>query len=134
MLDQTARALIREFPDEKRALLLIELRPKEHPHATPPPARQPVLPSDLLRPAAWSPLLATTLEQNPGYLSWLARERTNPRVRTREELKESLARFALTTSSLNPQVLLARFRRRELLRIYLYDLRGTHTLVETTEE
>ena len=58
----------------------------------------------------------------------------NPRVRTRDELKESLARFALTNSSLNPQVLLARFRRRELLRIYLHDIRRSHTLVETTEE
>ena len=49
-------------------------------------------------------------------------------------MKESLARFALTNSSIDPQVLLARFRRRELLRIYLYDIRRTHTLVETTEE
>jgi [glutamine synthetase] adenylyltransferase / [glutamine synthetase]-adenylyl-L-tyrosine phosphorylase len=37
-------------------------------------------------------------------------------------------------SSLNPQILLARFRRRELLRIYLHDLRRTQTIVETTEE
>ena len=57
-----------------------------------------------------------------------------PRVRTRDELKESLARFAMTNSSITPQVLLARFRRRELLRIYLHDIRRTHTLVETTEE
>ncbi|MGH9906480.1 MAG: hypothetical protein ACRD8U_12970, partial [Pyrinomonadaceae bacterium] len=54
--------------------------------------------------------------------------------RTRDELKESLARFALTHSSITPQVVLARFRRRELLRIYLHDIRRTHTLVETTEE
>jgi glutamate-ammonia-ligase adenylyltransferase len=49
-------------------------------------------------------------------------------------LKESLARFALTNSTLNHQVLLARFRRRELLRIYLQDIRRTHAIVETTEE
>ena len=85
----------------------------------------------------WLPgvrLLATTLEQNPDYVSWLKRERADTRVRTREQLKESLARFALTNSSLTPQVLFARFRRRELLRIYLHDVRRAHTLVETTEE
>jgi glutamate-ammonia-ligase adenylyltransferase len=88
----------------------------------------------MLALAAWSPLLATTLEQNPDYVSWLKRERTDIRVRTRDQLKESLGRFALTNSSLSPQVLFARFRRRELLRIYLHDVRRAHTLVETTEE
>src|SRR5205814_9180854 len=76
----------------------------------------------------------TTLEQNPGYFSWLNRERLNVRVRTADELKESLARFALTNSTIHPQVLLARFRRRELLRVYLHDIRRTHMIVETTEE
>ena len=90
--------------------------------------------ADVLALAAWSPLLATTIEQNSEYLSWLSRERADPRVRTADELKEALARFALTNSSLNPQVLLARFRRRELLRTYLHDIRRSQTLVETTEE
>src|ERR1051326_1684735 len=96
--------------------------------------KQPALVADVLALAAWSPLLATTLEQNPEYFPWLARERTDPRVRSLEELKESLARFALTNSSLSPQNLLARFRRRELLRTYLHDIRRSHTLVETMEE
>ena len=52
--------------------------------------------SDALALASWSPLLATTLAQNPDYLHWLARERTHTRVKTREELAESLARFSLT--------------------------------------
>jgi len=90
--------------------------------------------ADVLALAAWSPLLATTLEQNPEYLPWFSRERADPRVRTCDELKEALARFALTNSSLNPQVLLARFRRRELLRTYLHDIRRSQTLVETMEE
>src|SRR4029434_5458152 len=42
--------------------------------------------------------------------------------------------ISLTTSSLNPQVLFARFRRRELLRTYLHDIRRAQTLVETMEE
>src|SRR6266436_2518813 len=47
---------------------------------------------------------------------------------------ESLARFALTNSQIDPHILLARFRRRELLRTYLHDIRRVRTIVETTEE
>jgi glutamate-ammonia-ligase adenylyltransferase len=94
----------------------------------------PALLSDVLTLAAWSPLLATTLENNPDYVGWLQRERIVTRVRTREELDESLARFALINSQLDPHVMLARFRRRELLRTYLHDIRRTRTVVETTEE
>src|SRR5882724_7063020 len=96
--------------------------------------REPGLLSDVLSLAAWSPLLATTLEQNPEYVTWLQRERVSTRVRTREEMGESLARFALTNSQLDPHILLARFRRRELLRTYLHDIRRSRTIVETTEE
>jgi glutamate-ammonia-ligase adenylyltransferase len=89
---------------------------------------------DVLALAAWSPWLATTLEQNPDYLTWLQRERLNTRVHSREDIGESLARFALTHSQLDPHDMFARFRRRELLRIYLHDIRRAHTVAETTEE
>lgn len=127
-------ALVRDLPDEQGARLFLERFAKEHPHAYRKLSKEAGLLSDMLSLAAWSPLLATTLEQNPDYVSWLSRERLNSRVRSREELQESLARFALTNSTLTHQVLLARFRRRELLRIYLEDIRRTHALVETTEE
>ena len=126
--------LLRDLPDQQGARLLLERLEKETQRSYQQLLKQPALLSDVLALAAWSPLLRTTLEQNPDYFSWLSRERTDPRVRTIDELKESLARFALTNSSLNPQVLLASFRRRELLRTYLHDIRRTHTLVETTEE
>jgi glutamate-ammonia-ligase adenylyltransferase len=90
--------------------------------------------SDVLTLAAWSPLLTTTLENNPDYLTWLQRERVDLRVRSCEELGESLARFALLNSRVDRHVMLARFRRRELLRIYLHDIRRNRTIVETTEE
>jgi len=134
IFDERVESLIRDLPDRQGARLFLEQLAKEHPRVYKNLDREPGLLSDALSLAAWSPLLATTLERNPDYISWLMRERTNPRVRTRDELKESLARFALTNSSVTPQVLLARFRRRELLRIYLHDIRRTHTLVETTEE
>jgi glutamate-ammonia-ligase adenylyltransferase len=133
-LDPKVDSLIRDLPDEKGARLFLERLSNEQPRSYQKLIADPALLSDALALAAWSPLLATTLEQNRDYIAWLKRERADTRVRTREQLKESLARFALTNSSLPPQVLFARFRRRELLRIYLHDVRRAHTLVETTEE
>jgi [glutamine synthetase] adenylyltransferase / [glutamine synthetase]-adenylyl-L-tyrosine phosphorylase len=126
--------LIGDLPDAEGVRLFFERLSTEHPRAARSLMRDMGLLSDTLALAAWSPLLATTLAQNPDYLQWLARERTHTRIRTREELAESLGRFHLTHSQLEPQVQLARFRRRELLRIYLRDIRGLSTLVETTEE
>ena len=132
--DETVEFLLRDLPDPQGARLALERIEKDSPRQYQQLNKQPALLADVVALAAWSPLLSTTIEQNPDYLSWLARERANPRIRTRDELKESLARFALTNSSLNPQVLLARFRRRELLRTYLHDIRRAHTLVDTMEE
>ncbi len=128
--DANLEFLLRDLPDQNGARLFLERLGKEQPRVL----KQPALLADLLALSAWSPLLATTIEQNPEYLSWLSRERADPRVRTADEFKEALARFALTNSGLNPQVLLARFRRRELLRTYLHDIRRSQTLVETMEE
>ena len=133
-LNEKTEFLLRDLPDPHAAQLFLERLATEDQRAHQNLLKKPALLADVLALAAWSPLLATTLEQNPEYLSWLSREREDPRVRTVDELKESLARFALTNSSLNTQNLLARFRRRELLRTYLHDIRRSHTLVETTEE
>ena len=133
-LSAQIESLIRDLPDEKEARLFLERLSNEQPRIYQTLIRDPALLSDALALAAWSPLLATTLELNPDYISWLRRERADVRVRTRDQLKESLARFALTNSTLTPQILFARFRRRELLRICLHDVRRAHTLVETTEE
>jgi glutamate-ammonia-ligase adenylyltransferase len=126
--------LLRDLPDPNGPRRLLEQLATGNKRAYTNLLNQTPLLADVLAIASWSPLLATTLEQNSDYLSWLGRERGDPRVRTTDELRESLARFALTNSSLDPRVLLARFRRRELLRTYLHDIRKTHTLVETTEE
>lgn len=132
--NQNVEFLIRDLPDQKGARLFLDRLKQEQPRSFQKLQRDQGLFSDVLALAAWSPLLATTLEQNSDYISWLMRERSDTRVRTREQLKESLARFALTNSSLGPQVMLARFRRRELLRTYLHDVRKAHSVVETTEE
>ena len=125
---------MRDLPDAAGARRCYERLATEHPRAAERLARDEALLSDALALAAWSPLLASTLAQQPEHLTWLARERADMHVRATEELGESLARFALTHTQLAPHVLLARFRRRELLRIYLHDIRRTATVVETTEE
>lgn len=132
--DAEIESLIRDLPDPQSARRFLENLINERPRTHQKLVKETGLLSDALALAAYSPLLATTLEQNPDYIPWLARERADTRVRTAEQLRESLARFALTNSSLTPAVLFARFRRRELLRIYLHDVRRAHTLVETTEE
>ena len=132
--DEKIESLVRDLPDAEGARGFYERLAAEDPRAAGRLARDEGLLSDALALAAWSPLLGTTLAQHPDYLHWLARERADTHVRTTEELGESLARFALTHSQVEPQVVLARFRRRELLRVYLHDLRRTNSIVETTEE
>ncbi len=132
-MNQTVENLLAQLPEPRTARRLYDQlsgRPLVQKLFQPDPA----LLSDVLTLAAWSPLLATTLENNPEYITWLQRERVVTRVRTREELGESLARFALINSQLDPHVMLSRFRRRELLRTYLHDIRRMRTVVETTEE
>ena len=126
--------LLAQLPDPRTAKLLFDRLIAEHRSLERTFQRDPGLLSDVVTIAAWSPLLAITLENNPDYVTWLQRERRLTRVRTREELGESLGRFALINSQINPHVMLARFRRRELLRTYLHDIRRTRTIVETTDE
>lgn len=133
-LEELVERLLRQLPEAGTSRRLFDRLVREQQSVRQLFQREPGLVSDVLAIAAWSPLLATTLEQNPEYLTWLQRERSSTRVRTREELAESLGRFALTNSQLDAHVLLARFRRRELLRTYLHDIRRTRTVVETTEE
>ena len=90
--------------------------------------------SDLVTISAFSPLLATTILQNPEYIQWLGRERSDTKVRSKETLLESLSRFSLLHTDVSPNIMLARFRRRELLRIFLRDIRRLATIAEITEE
>jgi len=90
--------------------------------------------ADLLALASFSPWAASTLLRYPDYAVWLKRHRTGEGIRGKDELLESLARFSLTNSTLDPSVLLSRFKHREYLRIFLNDLRGRTTIAETTEE
>ena len=126
--------LTRDLPDIAGARRFLEQFSETHPAAWRKLQKKNSLLSDVLAIAAFSPLLATTLLQNPAYVFWLERRHHENNVRLKEELLESLARFSLTNSQIETQILLSRFRRRELLRIYLRDIRRLGTITETTEE
>ncbi len=126
--------LIRDLPDAVAAQRFFSHLRERHPFEANKLLKNSALLSDILALASFSPLLGTTILQNPSYINWLKRRRTEDKVRDKEELLESVARFGLTNSQIEPQVLLARFRRRELLRIYLQDIRGLGTIAEITEE
>jgi glutamate-ammonia-ligase adenylyltransferase len=126
--------IIDSLPDADAARRFLERLEAENPSQFKKLISNEPLFSDVAAITAFSPLLATTLLQHPEYIAWLDRERKNTAVRSKEELLESLGRFSLTNSQLEPQTLYARFRRRELLRIFLRDIRGLATIAEITEE
>ncbi|HSQ19556.1 MAG TPA: hypothetical protein VLR92_04195 [Blastocatellia bacterium] len=96
----------------------------------------PLLMSRLLTLAGHSPFLAETLLRHPEHIGWLKTEteRSFDRVKSTEQLSEELARFVTGTSAADAATRLARFKRREFLRIYLRDCLGIATLSEVTEE
>ncbi|CAN5183969.1 bifunctional [glutamate--ammonia ligase]-adenylyl-L-tyrosine phosphorylase/[glutamate--ammonia-ligase] adenylyltransferase [soil metagenome] len=134
MLSEKIQTITRNLPDSKGAENFYSQLIEKFPLQEKKLAKNEGLLSDVLTLAAFSPLLATTLLQNPNYIWWLNRQRISAKVRGKEEILESLARFALTNSQIEPNILLARFRRRELLRIYLRDIRNLGTIAEITEE
>lgn len=134
MINKKIEKLIKALPDEDAARRFYESLMMDSPSAARKLEKNEGLESDVLTIASYSPLLATTILQNPNYISWLARHRKIAGVTAKDELFESLARFALTNSQLEPGIMISRFRRRELIRIYLKDIRGLCTIAEITEE
>ncbi len=134
LLTEKIETLVSLLPDAENARRFYSQLAEKFPAEVKKLAKNEGLLSDVLTLAAFSPLLATTILQNPSYIQWLNRQRVSSKVRGKDELIESLARFALVNSTLETNILLARFRRRELLRIYLRDIRELGTTVEITEE
>jgi [glutamine synthetase] adenylyltransferase / [glutamine synthetase]-adenylyl-L-tyrosine phosphorylase len=131
---QNLNSLIEDLPDAESARRFLDQFGEKNPSQNIKLLKNEGLLSDLLTLVSFSPLLATTVLQNPNYLWWLNRHRSESKIRDKEELLESLGRFSLMNSTIEPQVLLARFRRRELLRIFLHDIRRLATISEITEE
>lgn len=133
-LPEKIELLTANLPDAESARRFYRQLAEKHPAEEKRLLKNEGLLSDVLTLAAFSPLLATTILQHPNYISWLNRQRVSAKVRGKDDLLESLARYALVNSNVEPNILLARFRRRELLRIYLRDIRNLGTIVEITEE
>ncbi|HUK23856.1 MAG TPA: hypothetical protein VLV49_04695 [Terriglobales bacterium] len=81
-----------------------------------------------------SQYLGETLVQNPDLLHLFLREKNLDRSFSREEFHEALARFRSRSFETDVSLLLARFKRREYVRIMLRDVLKLAPLAETTAE
>ena len=126
--------IITDLPDPASAGRFLERFADRHPRDHRRLMADDAVLSDVLALASFSPLIAQTLLQSPEHVAWLRRRRSAAAVRDKDEMLESLARFSLTNSQIEPHVQLARFRRRELMRIFLRDIRRLATIAEITDE
>jgi glutamate-ammonia-ligase adenylyltransferase len=133
--------LLGQMPDPDEALndferYLVNLRPGLVTYLE----QQPAALHYLLLVFSHSRFLSETLIQQPDLILWLHRPSGRAggdrllRLRTPEDLREELARFRAMHFDLAPSILLARFKRREYLRIMLRDVLAIGTLAETTLE
>ena len=83
---------------------------------------------------AQSQFLGETLIQNTDLLHSLAREKDLGRSHSREDYREHFARFGSRSLEDDISLLLARFKKREYIRIMLRDVLGLATLADTTGE
>jgi len=78
--------------------------------------------------------LGETLLANPDLLHSFLRNKSLDHSCSREDFSEALARFRLRSFDRDPSLLLARFKRREYVRIMLRDVLRIAPLAETTAE
>ena len=128
-------ALLAESPDPDSALTLFDRLVSESSPETVPLLNQH---SQLAHYAivifGYSRFLGETLIQNPDVLQALLRPKNLDQTFSREEFRQSLARFRARTLEKDVAVLLARFKRREYVRILLRDVLRIASLGETTAE
>ena len=132
---QALTPLLAEVPDPDGALNLFErLAASSSPELFALLDRDRVLVHYALIVFGYSHFLGETLIQNTDLFHHLGRERALDRSHSREELRESFARWKSRSFETDLAVLLARFKRREYVRIMLRDVLGIATLAETTAE
>ena len=95
---------------------------------------QPFLAHYVIAVFGHSRYLGETLVQNPDLLQTFLREKRLDRSFSQEEFSEALARFRSRSFERDVALLLARFKRREYVRIMLRDVLGLAPLAETTAE
>ncbi len=135
-LSPALEQVIDKLPDSTSVRVFVARFFEEQPENAHRYVKNQELMANLFTLASYSNLLLETLLQRPEYITWLAREREHDltKIKTKEVLLEDLARFIAINLSLTESTRLARFKRRELLRIYLKDCLNLATLSETTAE
>jgi glutamate-ammonia-ligase adenylyltransferase len=128
-------ALLADSPDPDSAILLFERLVSEAPaEILPVLERHPFLAHYAIAVFGNSRYLGETLVQNPDLLHTFLRERKLDRSFSHEEFSEALARFRSRSFDRDNSLLLARFKRREYVRIMLRDVLRIAPLAETTAE
>ena len=127
--------LLAESPDPDSALLLFErLITETSPETLHLMEVHPFLAHYAVAVFGTSWYLGETLIRNPDLLHAFQRERRLDRGYSHDEFSEALARFASRSFERDPSVILARFKRREYVRILLRDVLGIAPLAETAAE
>ena len=125
--------LLAESPDPDCALRLFE-RLTESPEIVRLLDRHNFLAHYAIVVFGHSRFLGETLIQNPDLLQSFLREKNLDRSFSQEEFHESLARFRARSFETDVSLTLARFKRREYVRIMLRDVLKIAPLAETTAE
>ena len=127
-------SLLEESPDPDSALILLERLINEFPETARLLEEHNFLAHYAIVVFGHSRFLGETLIQNPDLLQSLLRERNLDQSLSHEEFHESLARFRARSFEGDISLLLARFKRREYVRIMLRDVLKLAPLAETTAE
>jgi glutamate-ammonia-ligase adenylyltransferase len=128
-------SLLSHSPDPDGALNLLERYAQSAPpHVLGELARYPAALSYLVAIFGYSGYLAETLLSEPQLVVQFARDRNFTKLKSKEDLMQDFARFSTTNPDPWLAALLARFKRRNYLRIVLKDVLGLSTLGETTLE
>ncbi len=128
-------SLLSQSPDPDGALNLLE----RYAQGAPPRvlgelARHPAALSYLIAIFGYSGYLAETLLSESDLVVQFARDRNFAKLKSKEDLMQDFARFSTTNPDPWQAAMLARFKRRNYLRIVLKDVLGLSTLGETTLE
>jgi glutamate-ammonia-ligase adenylyltransferase len=134
----TLPALLTQLPDPDGSLNYLERYLRDAPgHVVAYLGKNPAALHYLLLVFSYSHFLSETMLQRPELITWLHRRGPGEgldTIKSREDLLEEFARFAATEYDQPPTVVLARFKRREYLRITIRDVLGLATLADTTLE
>ena len=128
-------SLLSVSPDPDGALNLLE----RYAQVAPPEilqdlARTPTALSYLVAIFGYSGFLAETFLTEPSLAIQFARDRNFTKLKSKEDLMQDYARFSITNPDPWLSSQLARFKRRNYLRLVLKDVLGLSTLGETTLE